>query len=90
MDELVPVIFGGVLGVLIWRGTAGYTRMALSVLAVLASGATATVMSGEYTVSWIYILLDLGEAALGLAVGVAIAHLFWRRRDAGTTSSPRP
>lgn len=74
MDELVPVCLGVLLGAAIWRGTAGRTRLALSILAVLASGIFATVISGEFVDSWIYVLLDLGEAALGLAVGFAVAH----------------
>ena len=79
MDELVPVILGLILGALIWRSTAGYARLALSVLAVLASGVIATLVSGEYAVSWIYVLLDLGEAAAGLAAGFMIANRVWRR-----------
>jgi hypothetical protein len=74
MDELVPVILGAVLGAIIWRWTAGRTRLVLSVLAVFASGIFATVTSGEWVYSWIYLLLDLGEAALGLAAGFAVAH----------------
>jgi hypothetical protein len=90
MDELVPVILGVVLGALIWRSAAGRARLALSVFGVLASGAAATVVSGEYIQSWIYILLDLGEAAVGLAAGFAIAHRVRRLRGAATISSPRP
>lgn len=46
----------------------------LSILAVFACGIFATVTSGEFVDSWIYLLLDLGEAALGLAAGFAVAH----------------
>ena len=67
---------GIVLGVLIWRKVTGHKRTALSVVAVLVSGIAATVASGEYADSWIYVLLDLSEAALGLALGFAIAHRF--------------
>ena len=74
MYELVPIVLGAVLGGLIWRGSAGKTRLALSFLAVLVSGATATVLSGEAAISAIYLLLDFGEAALGLAAGLVIVH----------------
>jgi hypothetical protein len=74
MDELVPVILGFALGAIIWRGARGATRTILSVLAVTVCGAFATVLSGEYHESWLYLLLDFGEAALGLAVGFAVAH----------------
>jgi hypothetical protein len=81
MDELVPVIIGTVLGALIWRTTKGHLRGLLSVSAVLASGFAATVLSGEYHQSWLYLLLDLGEAAFGLTVGFATAHwLLWSHR----------
>ena len=89
MDELVPVILGFVLGAIIWRCTTARVRLAFSVLAVIVSGVFATVTSGEYQSSWIYVLLDLGEAALGLAAGFAVAHWLlpaaikaWRRPTA--------
>ena len=87
IDELVPVILGAVLGAIVWRGTTGQIRLTLSVLAVIASGAFATVLSGEYLASWVYILLDLGEAALGLVVGFAVAHRFLPAGRAGARSS---
>jgi hypothetical protein len=81
MEKLVPIIIGIALGALIWRTTKGHLRGLLSVLAVLASGFAATVLSGEYHQSWLYLLLDLGEAAFGLTVGFAIAHwLLWSHR----------
>jgi hypothetical protein len=73
MDELVPVMIGGALGAIIWLGTTGRKRFALSVLAVIVSGIIATVTSGEYLESWIYLLLDFGEAALGLVLGYVVA-----------------
>jgi hypothetical protein len=73
MDELVPVILGTILGAIIWLTTSGRLLFALSVVAVLVSGATATIASGEYHESWIYLLLDFGEAALGLVVGYVMA-----------------
>jgi hypothetical protein len=87
MDELVPVILGVVLGAIIWRSTTGQIRLALGICAVVVSGASATVLSGEYLDSWIYILLDLGEAALGLALGSAIAHRLLPSRKVRSRSS---
>ena len=74
MEELVPVILGVVLGALIRWKTAGRLQIALSIAAVLVSGLAATVLSGEYQESWVYLLLDFGEAAIGLALGFLIAH----------------
>jgi hypothetical protein len=88
VDELIPVIVGIVLGALIWRTASRRLRGLLSVAAVLVSGLAATVLSGEYHDSWLYLLLDLGEAAIGLALGFAIAHrLLWTR---GASASAVP
>ncbi|HTW29517.1 MAG TPA: hypothetical protein VME92_20500 [Acetobacteraceae bacterium] len=80
MDELVPVILGALFGAAIWYFTTGVLRTVLSVLAVIVAGVAATVASGEYHESWIYLLLDLGEAVLGLVVGQVIAHRALRAR----------
>jgi hypothetical protein len=74
MDELVPIVLGTVLGTIIWRRTSGKIRAALSVCAVTLSGAIATLLSGEYLYSWAYILLDIAQAALGLAIGFFLAQ----------------
>lgn len=73
MDELVPLILGAVFGAIIWLTTSGRLRFAVSVVAVIVSGATATIASGEYHESWIYLLLDFGEAAFGLVLGYLVA-----------------
>jgi len=83
MDELVPVIIGALLGAVIWPTTSGKTRFVLSLLAVMVSGIIATVASGEYHESWIYLLLDFGEAALGLVVGYVVAARLLMARSAG-------
>ena len=75
MDEIIPVILSVALGVIIWRNTRGAARTYLSVAAVTVCGVLATVLSGEYLKSWLYVLLDLGEAAFGLIAGFVAAHL---------------
>jgi hypothetical protein len=76
MDELVPVILGAILGATIWLTTSGKLRFASSVAATIVSGATATIASGEYHESWVYLLLDFRQAALGLVIGyVVVARL---------------
>jgi len=74
MDEIVPIVLGAVLGTIIWRRTCGKVRAALSVCAVILSGAIATLLSGEYLYNWAYILLDIAQAALGLAMGFFVAQ----------------
>ena len=90
MFELIPILMGLILGVLIWRNTQGRLRLLLSVAAVALSGTTATMLSGEYAESWIFILLDLGEAAFGLAVGFVLAHVLLRAPTTTGASSSNP
>ncbi|HUB11878.1 MAG TPA: hypothetical protein VMB34_07975 [Acetobacteraceae bacterium] len=89
MDELVPVILGAILGAVIWPTTMGRLRFALSVVAVIVSGATATISSGEYHESWIYLLLDFGQAALGLVIGYVVAGRLLTPRTANRRGATR-
>ena len=73
MYELVPIILGALWGTVICLTTNGKTRFALSLVVVAVSGTVATVVSGEYLESWIYVLQDFSEAALGLIVGYLVA-----------------
>lgn len=88
MDELVPVLLGAILGAVIWLSTSGKLRVALSLVAVIVSGTVATVASGEYHESWIYLLLDLGEATFGLVSGYFVAARLLTPR-AASRSAPR-
>jgi hypothetical protein len=82
MDELVPVVLGLVLGAFIRVTTTGQTRLILSIGGVLVAGLAATVLSGEFDQSWIYLMLDLAEAALGMTAGVFIGDRTLRQRTA--------
>lgn len=86
MDEIVPVILGAVLGALVWRTSVGPMRSALAVLAILAAGAFATILSGEFQLSWIYFLIDFSEAGLGLVIGIALVHFFRRSRASNASA----
>jgi hypothetical protein len=91
MDELVPVCLGVLLGLPIWCCVEGRARVMLGVLAVAMSGITATIVSGEYAQSYIYLLWDLGEAVFGLAVAFLIVRrLSQGRHGAVVLSSARP
>jgi len=74
VDEIAPILLGAVIGISFWRNTRGFVRLGLSIAAVIIMGASATIISGEYLYSWLYLLLDFGEAAIGLAIGFAIAR----------------
>jgi hypothetical protein len=73
MEELVPFVLGAFLGAFISLKTTGRVRVAVCAAAVVLSGAVATVLSGEYKISRLYLLLDFAEAALGLVAGLVIA-----------------
>lgn len=87
MEELVPFVLGVVLGALVWVATTGRVRFALSASAVVASGLAATVLSAEYQETWLYLLLDLGEAAIGLAIGMLIGSRVQSSRVAARVHS---
>ena len=72
MDELIPVLIAAVFGALIWSSTRGRIRVLLLTATMVAIGVTATILSGEYAVSWLYLLPDIAEAAADLACGVVI------------------
>lgn len=73
MGEIIPVVLGIILGSLVRRGAGGAMRAVLSLFAAAVCGLFATVIAGEYQISWLYLLPDLGEATLGLAIGFAVA-----------------
>jgi hypothetical protein len=81
MDEAIPLALGVLLGIPIWLCGPGIARILLSIFAVAVVGLLATVLSGEYAESWAYLLLDFGEAAIGLVFGFAVAsrQKFWRK-----------
>jgi hypothetical protein len=81
MEELVPFILGAFLGALMSFGRTGRARVAVCAAVVVLSGALATVLSGEYQTSWVYLFLDCAEAALGLVVGLAITARLLARRN---------
>ena len=78
MFEMVPAALAFVLGIPIVRYTNGSIRLILSCCAVAIAGLTAATLSGEFHQSWIFLLLDLGEAAFGLAIGFLAAHRLLR------------
>ena len=74
MGEFQPFVLGAVLGALIWLRAAVRARVPLGIGAAILSGLAAVIGSGEYRASWAYLLLDAGEAALGVAVAFALAY----------------
>ena len=74
MQEFLPVLLAAALGIAISVYTRGALRWVLSCVAVALSGLAATTFTGEFEESSLYLLQDLAEAAVGLALGFAIAR----------------
>jgi hypothetical protein len=75
MHELVPVLFSFAIGVPIVRDTTAHRRIVLSLLIVVASATLATLSSDEFRLNRALVLLDLGEAAFGIALAFAFVQV---------------
>jgi hypothetical protein len=74
MEELFPVLLAAALGVANAFYTQGTLQWILNCLTVVLGGLAATTFTGEFQQSWLYLFKDLGEAAVGLALGLIIAR----------------
>ena len=72
MEEFFPVLLAAAFAIAISLYTGGAPWWVLGSVAVAASGLAATTATGEFEDSWLYLLQDLAEAAVGLALGLAI------------------
>jgi hypothetical protein len=80
VEEILPVVSGLVLGVLI-----GLLRPSLRIpvgaALILAFGVLATVVSGEYLISWSFLLIDIPLVAVSAAASLYVTHrLRWATR----------
>jgi hypothetical protein len=83
VNEIFPVVEGLAVGVgLGWL--APRVRLPLGLLAALVLGVLATVVSGEFRVTWGFVLVDIPLVGLAAAVGLAASRAL-RRRVVGDT-----
>jgi hypothetical protein len=80
VEELVPVASGLVIGLIL-----GLLRPSLRVpvglVLIIAFGVLATVVSGEYLISWSFLLIDIPLVAVSAAAGLFVTHrLRWGAR----------
>jgi hypothetical protein len=73
MSELFPVVSGVVVGLLVGVLRPS-SRLAVGVLLAVALGFTATVVSGEFRVSWGYLLVDIPLVAGSAAVSFLVTR----------------
>ena len=74
MDELFPIFTGVVLGLAFAAGTQVLSPLWVRAVAVLLTGVTATIISGEYTENWGFVLVDIGEVALAAWIVSTLAR----------------
>lgn len=75
MEEVLPVLSGIAIGLLTFRLSPRARRAALFAVLTVAAGAFASWVSGELAVSWLYILVDVGQVLVaGLLTSVAAAR----------------
>jgi hypothetical protein len=80
VEELVPVMSGLVLGALLGLLRSSL-RVPIGVVLIIAFGVLATVVSGEYLISWSFLLIDIPLVAVSAAAGLFVTHrLWWARR----------
>jgi hypothetical protein len=83
MEEIFPVGSGVVLGLVIAYLASGRLRGWILVAGSVLIGVTASWLSGELAVSWLYLLVDIGQVFVAGALTWILA-LRWRRL-VGTT-----
>jgi len=79
MDEVFPVLAGIGLGLATGAVRANWSKGLLIAVLGLAIGATASWVSGELAISWVYVLIDAAQA-VGASVLTGILVTVWVRR----------
>jgi hypothetical protein len=78
MEEIFPVGSGVVLGLVIAYLASGRLRGWILATGSVLIGVTASWLSGELAVSWLYLLVDIGQVLVAGALTWTLA-LRWRR-----------
>jgi hypothetical protein len=89
MEELLPVLLAAVMGVAISLYARGGVRWLLGCVAIAVCGLAATILTGEFEESWLYLLQDVAEAAAGLALGLLFARWALPRLGLSRVFAPR-
>ena len=80
VQEILPVISGLFLGSLLGLIRPSL-RVPIGLVLIIAFGVLATVVSGEYLISWSFLLIDIPLVAISAAVSLMVTHrLRWARR----------
>ncbi|PYN04259.1 MAG: hypothetical protein DME07_03905 [Candidatus Rokuibacteriota bacterium] len=79
MHEVFPVLAGIGLGLATSAVRANWLKSLLIAVLGLAIGATASRVSGELAISWVYVLIDTAQV-VGASVLTGILVTVWVRR----------
>jgi uncharacterized membrane protein YedE/YeeE len=79
MHELFPVVGGFLLGVLVSRLRPTLARP-MGAAGAIAIGLAATIISGEFRLSWDFLAIDIPGTALAVATGYLAAPFLRRVR----------
>jgi hypothetical protein len=81
VEELLPVMSGLFLGSLLGLLRPSL-RVPIGMVLIIAFGVLATVVSGEYLISWSFLLIDIPLVAVSGAAGLFVTHrLRWATRS---------
>ena len=80
VEELVPVASGFVIGLILGLLRPSL-RVPIGIVLIFAFGVLATVVSGEYLISWSFLLIDIPLVAVSAAAVLFVTHrLRWASR----------
>jgi hypothetical protein len=80
VEEILPVVSGLFLGALIGLLRPSL-RLPVGAALIVAFGVLATVVSGEYPISWSFLLIDIPLVAVSAAASLYVTHrLRWASR----------
>jgi hypothetical protein len=79
VEELLPVASGLVIGLILGLLRPSL-RVPIGVVLILTFGALATMVSGEYLVSWSFLLIDIPLVAISAGAGLFVTHRLWGAR----------
>ena len=74
MEEVFPIATGLLLGILFAPDYRWLRPWWIRTALVLASGVSATILSGEYRENWGFVVIDIGEVALLAWIGLVVAR----------------
>ncbi len=73
MNELFPIVAGLLCGLLLGSLTAK-RRIFVGLAFALVAGTLATIVSGEWRMSWAFLLIDIPLVAISSATGVLLSR----------------